>query len=153
MIVFWIPTLLWLGVLALFSTDTFSAEHTGKILLKLLHLVYGNISVLGFERLHFLVRKSAHFFSYGLLSAFAFFSWRATLPELRQWSARWSGLALLLTLAAGSSDEFHQTFVASRTPSVHDVMIDMAGAVFFQLVIAFAIHRRQQRAQLDEATP
>lgn len=144
-ILFWIPTLLWLGVLALFSTDTFSAEHTGRIFLKLLHLLYGNISVLTFERLHFLVRKSAHFFSYGLLSGFAFFSWRATLPELRQWSARWSGLALLLTLAAGSSDEFHQRFVASRTPSVHDVMIDMAGAVFFQLVIVFAIRWRQQR--------
>lgn len=145
MFLYWVPTLLWLGVLACFSTDSFSAEHTGTILWKLVHLVYANISLLRFEQLHFLVRKSAHFFSYGLLSGFAFFSWRATFPDLRQWLARWSGLALLLTLAAGSSDEFHQRFVASRTPSVHDVIIDMTGAVFFQLVIAFAIRRRQQR--------
>lgn len=144
---YWVPTLLWLGVLVCFSTDTFSAEHTGRILWKIVHLVYGNLSLLTFERLHFLVRKSAHFFSYGLLSAFAFFTWRATLPELRQWSARWSGLALLLTLVAGSADEFHQSFVASRTSSPHDVMIDMVGAVFFQLVIALALWRRATKTQ------
>lgn len=136
---YWLPTLLWLGVLAWFSTDTFSSEHTGRILWKLVHLVYGNISLLAFQHLHFLVRKSAHFGGYGLLSVFAFFTWRATLPELRTWSARWSGLALLLTLAAGSADEFHQSFVASRTSSLRDVTIDMAGAVFFQLVIAIAL--------------
>jgi VanZ family protein len=146
-LLYWLPTLLWLGVLACFSTDTFSAEHTGRILWKLVHLVYGNISYLGFQHLHFLVRKSAHFFSYGLLSGFAFFTWRATLPELRPWSARWSALALLLTLAAGSADEFHQSFVTSRTSSPHDVMIDMAGAVFFQVMIALAIRWRSTKIQ------
>jgi VanZ family protein len=148
-VLYWVPTLLWLGVLACFSTDTFSAEHTGSVLWRLVHLVYGNISLARFEQLHFLVRKSAHFFSYGLLSGFAFFTWRATLPELRQWSVRWSGLALLLTLAAGSADEFHQSFVASRTSTPHDVMIDMAGAVFFQTVIALAIRWRQSRALMS----
>ena len=151
------PTIIWLGVLASFSTDTFSAEHTGKILWKLVHFFYGEISPPAFAGLHFLVRKSAHFFSYGLLSAFAFFSWRVTFPELRAWSARWSGLALLLTLLAGSADEFHQSFIPSRTSTWHDVVIDMTGAVCFQLVIAWVMRRRffsakaRRRGELPES--
>ena len=141
-LLYWLPTVIWLGVLACFSTDAFSAEHTGRVLWKLVHLVYGNISLAAFEHLHFLVRKSAHFFSYGLLSGFAFFAWRATLPELRRWSARWCILALLLTLLAGSMDEFHQSFIASRTSTPWDVVIDMTGAVFFQMVIAIVVRRR-----------
>ncbi len=143
----WIPTLIWLGVLASFSTDTFSAEHTGKILWKLVHFFYGNISQAAFEQLHFLVRKSAHFFSYGLLSCFAFFSWRATVPDVRAWTARWCGLALLLTLLAGSADEFHQSFIPSRTSTWHDVVIDMTGAVCFQWVIAWVMRRRNVTAE------
>jgi VanZ family protein len=138
----WLPTLLWLVVLGCFSSDVFSAEHTGSILLKIVRFIYGNISWHGFEQLHFLVRKSAHFFSYGLLSAFAFYSWRATLPLHRRWAVRWSGLALLITLIAGSMDEFHQSFVPSRTSSPRDVLLDLAGAVFFQLLIlVFSVSR------------
>ncbi|MGE5324790.1 MAG: VanZ family protein [Actinomycetota bacterium] len=143
----WLPTLVWLGVLAWFSTDTFSAEHTGSILLKIVHALYGSISPAAFERLHFLVRKSAHFFSYGLLSGFAFFSFRATFPAFRPWSLRWSVPAWFLALLAGSADEIHQTFVASRTPSPRDVLIDATGAFFFQLVIALLVRRK---ALIDE---
>jgi VanZ family protein len=135
----WIPTMAWLCVLAAFSTDIFSAEHTGSILEKILRVLFGEISSERFYAIHFLVRKSAHFCSYGTLSAFAFFSWRATLPALKVWSARWSGLALLLTLFAASADEFHQSFVPSRTASPRDVLLDMVGAVFFQIAIAIVL--------------
>lgn len=142
----WIPTLLWLCVLAAFSTDMFSAEHTGGILLKVLHALFGPISAHQFQQVHFFIRKSAHFCSYGLLSALAFFSWRSTLPSLRRWTFRWSLLAVLLTAIAGSLDEFHQRFVPSRGPSLRDVLIDTMGAVFFQLVIALWLGRREDRA-------
>ena len=144
-LLWWVPTLLWLVVLAWFSTDAFSADHTGSILLKLIHAVYGNISLEALQRINFVVRKSAHFFSYGFLSCVAFFTWRATLPNAKPWLLRWSGLAVLMSLAAGSGDEIHQTFVASRTPSPHDVMIDVAGGIFFQLLIYLAIRRRSLR--------
>jgi VanZ family protein len=135
----WIPTMAWLCVLAAFSTDTFSAEHTGTILEKVLRFLFGEISSERFYAIHFLVRKTAHFCSYGTLSAFAFFSWRATFPALKVWSARWSGLALLLTLFAAGADEFHQSFVPSRTASPRDVLLDMVGAVFFQVAIAIVL--------------
>lgn len=135
----WIPTLVWVCVLALFSTDLFSADHTGRILEKVLRFLLGGISQERFEIIHFLVRKSAHFCSYGTLSAFAFFSWRATFPAVKPWTARWSVLALLLTLVAASADEFHQSFVPSRTSSPRDVLIDMVGAIFFQIAIAIGL--------------
>ena len=155
----WLPTLLWVCVLALFSTDLFSAEHTGSILRKILHAIFGPISPHHFQQIHFLIRKAAHFCSYGLLGAFAFFSWRATLPppqnaqkqlvqgtplpSVRPWMLRWALLGVLTACIGGSLDEFHQRFVPSRGPSLHDVLLDTAGAVFFQLVIALAIRRRE----------
>ncbi|HSM86625.1 MAG TPA: VanZ family protein [Candidatus Limnocylindrales bacterium] len=148
----WLPTLLWLLVLTGFSTDTFSAEHTGSILWKIIHALYGGMSEQAFEKLHFLVRKSAHFLSYGFLSALAFFSWRATLPDPRQWTLRWSILACLVTLGGGSLDEFHQRFVPSRTSDVRDVLLDTVGAICFQMAIAFFIRRKERRNGLTSQT-
>lgn len=134
----WLLTLAWLCLLAAFSTDTFSAEHTGSVLWRIVHAVYSSISPGQFAVLHFLVRKGAHFTFYGLLSVFAYRAWKATWPAPTSWNWRWCGLAVLVTLAAGSLDEFHQSFVPSRTASARDVMLDVLGACFFQLIIAAA---------------
>jgi VanZ family protein len=141
----------WLGVLACFSTDTFSAEHTGFLLQKIIHALFGEVSPDVFQQIHFYIRKAAHFCSYGLLSAFAFFSWRATLPRLRKWSALWGALALLLAFAAGSLDEFHQTFIPSRTAKFHDVLLDTTGAFFFQLALAFWLSSRVRAKRPESA--
>jgi VanZ family protein len=157
----WLPTLLWLCVLAIFSTDLFSAEHTGSLLQKIIRALFGPVSNHVFQQIHFFIRKSAHFCSYGFLSALAFFSWRATLPLprnaqnrrvpgaplplLRRWSFLWAALGVLTAFVAGSADEFHQSFVPSRTSNFHDVLIDTAGAVFFQMVIAIALSRRKRQ--------
>ena len=133
-------------MLAAFSTDVFSAEHTGGILLKMLHALFGPISAHEFQQIHFFIRKSAHFCSYGLLSALAFFSWRATLPSLPRWTFRWSLLAVLLAVTAAGLDEFHQSFVPSRGSSLRDVFLDLTGAVLFQLAIAIWLGRRADRA-------
>ena len=138
---------MWLCVLAVFSSDMFSAEHTGSVLIKILHALFGGISEDRFQQIHFLVRKSAHFFSYGLLSAFAFFSWRATFPAPRRWSLLWATLGLLTSFAAGSLDEFHQSFVPSRTSTFHDVLLDTAGGLFFQIVIALWLTRKASSRQ------
>lgn len=132
----WLPTLLWMAIIAWFSTDTFSAAHTGSILQRILRAVYPGITNEQFEIIHHFVRKAAHFSVYGLLSLFAYYSWRATLPRRARWTFIWSGLALLVTLLAGSLDEIHQIFVPSRGPSPYDVMLDVTGALFVQILIA-----------------
>jgi VanZ family protein len=147
----WLPTLAWLCLLAAFSTDSFSAENTGSILWKIVHALYGGISEEQFEVLHIFVRKAAHFIFYGLLSVFAYYSWKATLPARRIWTFRWGGLALAATLIAGSLDEFHQVFVPSRTASVRDVLLDVTGALFFQILIAAFAGRRRKSSALQAA--
>jgi VanZ family protein len=151
-LLWWLPTLVWLMVLAWFSTDAFSAEHTGSILWRLIHATYGKVSLETLKEINFFVRKSAHFLSYGFLSALAFFSWRSTLPNAKPWLLRWSGLAVLMSLAAGSADEIHQRFVASRTSSPHDVMIDVAGGIFFQVLIYLILRRKRLRLGTLEST-
>jgi VanZ family protein len=135
-LLFWLPTLLWLCLLSVFSMDSFSAEHTGTILWRIVHAVYPGISGRQFEVLHFFVRKGAHFTFYGMLSLFAYYSWKATLPARRIWTFHWTGLAIATTLIAGTLDEFHQSFVPSRTASYRDVLLDVTGALFFQILIA-----------------
>lgn len=143
-LLWWLPTLIWLGLQAFFSTDTFSAENTGSILWRIVHALYGNISDHQFAVVHFLIRKGAHFITYGLLSVFAFFSWRATLPSPARWRFHWSMLAVLLAGVAGSLDEFHQMFVPSRTASPRDVLLDTVGAICFQIVLAVILGRRSK---------
>lgn len=132
----WLPTLLWLAAIATFSTDMFSAHHTESVLLRIIHLFYGNISYHQFNIIHGFVRKTAHFSVYGFLSLVSFYSWRNTFPGRLRWEFKWSILALLLTLIAASMDEFHQRFVPSRGPSIRDVGMDMLGAMFVQTLIA-----------------
>jgi VanZ family protein len=123
-------------LLAVCSSDQLSAKHTSSLLWKIMHAVFPGLSYQSFIVIHFLIRKGAHFTFYGTLSWLAFRSWRATLPRRTSWTFQWSGLALALTLAAAMLDEFHQTFVPSRTGSPYDVLLDMTGAIFFQILIA-----------------
>jgi len=141
-LLWWLPTLVWLCLQAFFSTDTFSAENTATILWRIAHALDPGISTHQFEVLHFLVRKSAHFCTYGVLGTLAFFSWRATLAGAALWSFRWSALAVLAVAVAGSLDEFHQAFVPSRTASALDVLLDTIGGICFQILLAVMIRRR-----------
>jgi len=123
-------------MIAWFSSDLFSASHTGSVLLKIIHLVYGEISRKSFHLIHALVRKSAHFGVYAILGGLSFYSWRTTLPGPARWKSLWAGLALAMVLLTASLDEWHQSFLPSRTGAVRDVMLDMTGAIFLQIVIA-----------------
>jgi VanZ family protein len=53
---------------------------------------------------------------------------------------------MTVVFVAASLDEFHQTFVPSRTGTSRDVMLDLVGALFFQIVIALFLRgRRRER--------
>jgi len=132
----WLPTVACLSMIVFFSTDTFSSRHTASVLERIIRALYGEISAYHFKLIHIFVRKAAHFSVYGTLSLSAYYSWRATLPRRVRWTFTWSGLALLLTLMAAALDELHQSFVPSRGPSIYDVLLDMMGALFVQILIA-----------------
>jgi VanZ family protein len=61
------------------------------------------------------------------------------------------GAVLLGCAMFAASDEFHQVFVKSRTPSVRDVVLDVTGAVLGLLIgVSFA---RRRPGEIEAATP
>jgi VanZ family protein len=78
-------------------------------------------------------RKCAHVTEYAVLAVLL---WRAlrSVPVLRPKTLVVFGTVLLGCALFAASDEFHQTFVKSRTPSVRDVLLDVAGALLGLLV-------------------
>lgn len=132
----WIAAILWLIVIAIESTAWLSAHNTSRILYPLLHFLFG-LDWDRFELWHFYIRKSGHVFGYGLLSILLFRAWRETLPALSgaKWTFRWAAMAVLGTALVASLDEWHQTFIPSRTGTVHDVVLDTCAGIAAQILI------------------
>ncbi|ARF15007.1 VanZ family protein [Sporosarcina ureae] len=76
----------------------------------------------------FLIRKAAHFFTFGFLALVIYW----LLPKGK---ARLL-LAALFTFALACADELHQYFTGGRTSTMQDVYLDTAGAVTFLLLLA-----------------
>jgi VanZ family protein len=143
----WLALILWLIVIAIESTDWLSSHHTGLILYPLLHFLFG-ITPERFQVVHFLLRKGGHVFGYGMLSILLFRAWRETLPLASgvKWTLRWAAIAVLGTALVASLDEWHQSFIPSRTGTVHDVMLDTCAGVAAQILIyVFVAIRRRNR--------
>jgi VanZ family protein len=132
----WIAAILWLIVIGIESSDWLSAHHTSRILYPILHLLFG-LNRVQFEHWHFFIRKGGHVFGYGLLSFLLFRAWRESLPlgGHAKWSLRWSGMALVGTAFVASLDEWHQSFLPSRTGRWEDVVLDTSAGVAVQILV------------------
>ena len=142
----WIAAVLWMTLIAIESTDMFSAEHTSRFLYPLLHFL------LGMDRAHFAVvhhyiRKTGHFVGYFTLSFFLFRAWRATLrlPWAPRWALRWATIAFFMSALVASLDEWHQSFIPSRTGVFSDVVLDSFAALTAQVVIFLFLSRKSGR--------
>jgi VanZ family protein len=60
-------------------------------------------------------------------------------------AARW---AVLCTFLVASADEYHQSFIPSRTASPYDVALDVCGAIAAQLLLFAVVPRVSRRAML-----
>ena len=132
----WIAAILWLIVIAIESSAYLSAHNTSRILYPILHFLFG-INHAQFEPWHHFLRKLGHVIGYALLSILLFRAWRETLPTAGhlKWSQRWTTLALLGTALVASLDEWHQSFIPSRTGRWQDVVLDTSAAIFAQAVL------------------
>jgi VanZ family protein len=142
---YWLPVLIWLGLIFVGSTDLMSAEHTSRIIGPLLHWLRPDISAEAIARVQFFIRKTAHVAEYAILAALL---WRA-FRRGKEPQAKMSILFLVAALASAffaASDEFHQSFVPSRTASPTDVMIDVTGALLGLMICwLFASRRKLQK--------
>jgi VanZ family protein len=132
----WIALILWLIVICIESTAYLSAHNTSRILYPLLHFFFG-VDHAHFDPWHFYIRKGGHVFGYGLLSIFLFRAWRETLPAVGNphWTFRWANIAVLGTLLVASLDEWHQSFIPSRTGTPRDVLLDTCAGIGAQILI------------------
>ena len=140
----WTAALLWIGVIAVESTEWLSSEHTSRFLYPILHFLL-NLSPQAFEVFHHYLRKTGHFVGYFALSVFLFRAWRDTLhpAKVKVWARRWAGSAFLMSVLVASLDEWHQTFLPSRTGRVADVVLDGTAALTAQVVIFLWLRLRR----------
>ena len=136
----WLPALAALTVIALESTATMSSENTSQWLLPFWIKFFGPVSPARWKEIHFLIRKSGHFVGYGLLSLALYRGWRTTLrnsPRYTVWYHRLHAgwYALFWTLVVATADEYHQSFLSSRTSSPYDVCLDVCGALTAHLML------------------
>ena len=121
------------------STDMMSAEHTSRFIGPFLRWLVPDISLATIGAVQLLMRKGAHLTEYAVLGALL-------LRALGSGGARLAGKYLFgawgVAVMWAALDEFHQAFVASRTGSPVDVMIDAAGALI-GLTIYWLLTRRK----------
>jgi VanZ family protein len=144
----WIPSLVWMGVIAVESTAWLSASNTGRFLYPICHYLFG-VTRARFPVWNFYIRKSGHFVGYFTMSFLLFRSWRATLPQFGsgRWALRWGWIAWLMTTFIASMDEWHQTFIPGRTGRVHDVVLDSAAALVAQIGLFLFLRKRSLGAR------
>jgi VanZ family protein len=138
---YWLPVLIWLGLIFIGSTDLMSAEHTSRIIGPILRWFNPDISAAAIARVQFFVRKGAHITEYAIL---AMLLWRGLRCGTR-WQMTMSILFIAVSFLCAifaASDEFHQSFVPTRTASPVDVVIDIVGALI-GLTICVAVARRK----------
>ncbi len=128
----WLPAIAWACLISFLSTDIFSSEHTSRFIIPVLHLLIPQASAETLKLLHAIIRKSAHLTEYFIFSIFLM---RALRGQERGWKLRWAIWAVVLAAGYASLDEFHQSFVPSRTASPWDALLDTAGASVAQVVL------------------
>jgi VanZ family protein len=139
----WIAAILWLIVIAIESSALLSASNTSRILYPLLHFLFG-MDWEHFHVWHFYIRKGGHVAGYAILSILLFRAWRATLPAMSDvnWTPRWTVIAIFGTAFVASLDEWHQSFIPSRTGRWQDVVLDTCAGIAAQVILFLWLRRR-----------
>ena len=138
----WIAAILWLGIIVSESTNFGSSDHTGQLLYPLLHFLFG-LEPAHFPTWHAIIRKTGHFVGYFTLSWLLFRAWRDTFPfSGKNWSIQWARISFFMTALVACLDEWHQTYLPSRTGNLHDVLLDSTAALVAQIIL-FLILRKQ----------
>ena len=137
----WLPVIVWGMLMFVGSTDLLSGEQTSRLITPFLRWLDPHMSYRTIETVHILIRKVGHIIEYAVLAVLLWRAFRRGTP----WQVNLSILFMIVSVACSLfaiSDEWHQSFVPSRTPSAHDVLIDLAGALI-GIAIYSAFTRRK----------
>jgi VanZ family protein len=146
----WLPVLVWAALIFTMSTEYFSAEHTGGIILPVLHWLFPSWTPRELRAAHYYVRKSAHFIEYFV---FAMLLYRGVRGAWKGWRWTWALAAASVSAFYAALDEIHQSFVAGREARVFDAVIDTAGALAAMFVLWLWFRLRAPRPVAQTVAP
>ena len=161
------PLVAWLAVITLASTNLGSQANSDPLLLRFIHLLFpssgGGPSTTDITALSWALRKTAHLVEYGVLGLLATRALKGLFPGYVRGAAGassaiggaagavgrrtlWKMAVVVVPFGAvvAAADEFHQMFVATRTASPTDALIDVFGVVL-GLVVGWLVWRRRRR--------
>jgi VanZ family protein len=131
---YYLPLIAWLGFISFASSGSFSAGNTSRIIGPLILWLFPNTSQETLTVVHFITRKVAHFTEYAILGFLAARTFRTSpRPAI---SGRWFLISLTLIVTYALVDEYHQSFVPSRTGTISDSLIDIAGGLTALIVLS-----------------
>lgn len=132
----WLPAAIGVLVICIESTEYFSAAHTAEWLRSLWQAIFG-ASQMDWNKGNHILRKTGHFLGYGILSLLFYRAWRRSREILVIYRPRLLDVvySLVCTVIVASGDEFHQSFLPSRTGKPQDVLLDAAGGLAFLILL------------------
>jgi VanZ family protein len=145
---YWFPVILWVGFTFWMSTGGFAAANTSRFIEPLLRFLMPQISDAQVVMIHGVIRKLAHLTEYFILGLLLFRAFSCDCADLKAW--RWFFYSLLAVVLFAAGDEFHQSFVVTRTPSVIDVGIDVLGGFLATCAMFFWNRLRIRLRRIDE---
>lgn len=146
--IYWILVLAMMGVIFSFSAQKWSksSQVSGSVTKVLVHVYEFFIpnqkqhqSSINMEQLDKIIRKAAHFTEYMILAALVLLA-LARCSCLKWWQICIFAIAIVFLYAC--TDEYHQRFVAERTPQFKDVVIDTLGGTVSALIYALTAFKR-----------
>ena len=148
----WWPCVAAVACIATESTGTFSANNTSSWLRPIAERWIGHINDHLWWLMHHVFRKSGHFCGYGLVCLTFLRAWLLMLGGMAGlsrvgWRSRAVGLAVVSQALAASGDEWHQTFLPSRTGQFSDVLLDTCGGVVSCGLVWFFFWRGRRRGR------
>ena len=122
------------------STGEFSAANTSRIVGPIMRWLFPGISEENLALAHFIVRKAAHFTEYAILAWLAAYAFaNSSRNAIRH---HWFYVSLTLVILYALMDEYHQSFVQTRTASIYDSLIDMSGGLAG--LLGYLLRRRRR---------
>jgi VanZ family protein len=138
---YWLPVLVWLAIIYSASGDRSSGQHSSRIIAPIVRWFVPDISQKKLDAIVHAVRKTAHVTEYAILALLLFRALaklaRFVPPEPSPFPRRAALFAFAIAVLYAMTDEFHQTFVPSRTGQASDVFIDSFGAAAGLLALWF----------------
>jgi VanZ family protein len=114
------------------------------MLYTLAKLLFSHINLHQLAVFNHYLRKTGHVIGYGMLGLFLLRGWRATFGQTRALLWRTSLLSWLGTAFVASMDEWHQSFIPSRTGTWRDVVLDSTAGFVFLVVGYFWLRRNPE---------